>query len=679
MLTLTEKVLFALALIFAIYGTGLGLSKVFRVIQRGQNPALTGDWKRIIRALGTWVTMGSIWKTRPATGIIHAALAWGFTVYLLVNAIDIVRGYVTLPVLLPNWIGQSYRLAVDLASGAVLLAMALLLLRRFVLPDRKVLSHRTDILRIKKVHLPFLRQTVSLDSLIVGIFILLHVGFRLAGESVAIGLHGPDPWQPLASAITPVWSSFSSDLLNIWHHVCWWGALGLILAFAPYFPYTKHLHFVMAGVNFATQTERTSPGALDPIDFEDEAAEIFGALTFEQLPQSSIADTFACIMCNRCQDVCPAYATGKELSPAALEINKRYFASEHLFSLASGAISGIELTEYAITEAAVWACTACGACTEICPVSNAPMQDILQIRRGLVLMKDEYPEPLGNIYQGMERNGNPWNLNAGERMGWAEGLNVLTTEENPDADLLWWIGCAPSYDKRAQETAYALVRILQTAEVSFSVLGSKERCTGDAARRSGNEYLFSELASNNISTLNEVKPKRIMTTCPHCLHTLGKEYSAMGGHYHVIHHTELLSELAEQGRIPIKTLQEDVTFHDPCYLGRQNDITEPPRSILNHIGATVTEMPRNRKNSFCCGAGGTQMWMDEPAPRINDARYAEATTTRANTIATGCPFCLTMLNDAAQNATTDGPVIKDIAEIVSEQLSSEPDSPTHSP
>ena len=667
MLTLTEKVLFALAVIFTAYGTGLGFSAMFRTIRHGRAPSLTTDWQRTVRALWTWITMRPIWGTRRITGAVHAALAWGFVLYLLVNVVDVIRGYVAEPVLFPDWIDQSYRLAVDLASGTVLLAMVLLLLRRFVSPRRQILSQRANVLRIKKARLPFLNQTLSRDSLIVGIFILCHVGFRLLGESVAIQLHDPDPWQPLASAITPIWAGLDSETLTIWHHVCWWGALGLILAFAPYFPYTKHVHFIMSGFNFATQVERNSPGALDPIDFENENIEVFGALNLEQLPQSGIADAFACIMCNRCQDVCPAYETGKELSPAALEINKRYFINENLHDLASGKPPDAVLTEYAITESAVWACTACGACTAICPVANAPMLDILEIRRGLVLMEDQYPEALETVYQGMERNGNPWNMGAGDRLKWADGLTVPTVEQQPDAEILWWIGCAPSYDQRAQETARALVRILEAARVRFSVLGSKERCTGDSARRSGNEYLFSELASTNIATLNAVNPPRIMTTCPHCLHTLSNEYPALGGHYTVIHHTEFLSELAEDGRLPTDILEENVTLHDPCYLGRQNDITEAPRSVLKESGAVITEMPRNRKKSFCCGAGGAQMWMDEPAPRINDTRYAEAAATGASTVATACPFCLTMLRDAAAK-TVDGPEVKDIAEIVAERL-----------
>lgn len=672
MLTVTEKVLFALVLLFSLYGTSLGFSTVYKVIQRGRGIPLTFDWQRSIQALGRWLIMGSMWKTRPVVTVIHSFLAWGFVLYLLVNVIDLVRGYVELPDLLPPWISQTYRLSVDIASGAVLLAMILLLVRRFIFSGRTVLAHRENILRLNEANLSIFHLTVSRDSFIVGVFILLHVGFRLLGESVGIQLSGPDPWQPIASAISPLWLEITTETLTLWHHLCWWGALGLILVFAPYFPYTKHLHFIMAGFNFATQIPRTSPGALDPINFEDDQQEVFGALRFEELSQSSIIDTFSCIMCNRCQDVCPAYETGKELSPAALEINKRFYVNEHYCSIASGNQSEDQLTDYAITEAAVWACTACGACTEICPVGNAPMQDILQIRRGLVLMSDQYPESLEATYQGMERNSNPWNISASQRMSWAEGLHVPTIEENPDADLLWWIGCAPSFDQRAQNIARALLQILQTANVSFAVLGSKECCTGDSARRSGNEYLFSELATNNIATLNEVQPKRIMTSCPHCMHVLGKEYPSMGGHYHVIHHTELLSELAQQQRLPVDINNENITFHDPCYLGRQNNITEAPRSVISHVGGTLMEMPRSKNNSFCCGAGGAQMWMDEPTPRINDARYEEASATGASTVATGCPFCLTMLSDAATRSESEGPVIKDIAEIVAEQLPTDP-------
>ncbi len=668
MLTFTEKVLFALVLLFSVYGTSLGFITVYKVIRRGQGTPLTFDWQRSIQALGRWITMGRMWKTRPLVTMIHSTLAWGFVLYLLVNVVDLIRGYIDPPNLLPESITQIYRLSVDIASGAVLLAMILLLLRRFVFSGRKALSQRKNIMRRRQADLSIFQLTISGDSFFVGVFILLHVGFRLLGESVLIQSSGPDPWQPLASAISPIWTQSSSDTLTLWHHLCWWGALGLILVFAPYFPYTKHLHFIMAGVNFATKVPRTSPGALDPINFEDEDQEVFGALTFEQLSQSSILDTFSCIMCNRCQDVCPAYSTEKELSPAALEINKRFYVNENYCSLASGNQSEDQLTDYAMTEAAVWACTACGACTEICPVGNEPMQDILQIRRGLVLMSDQYPDALESTYQGMERNHNPWNISASKRMSWAEGLHAPTIEENPHADILWWIGCAPSYDQRAQNTARALLQILQSANVSFAVLGSRECCTGDSARRSGNEYLFSELATNNIATLNEVQPKRIMTSCPHCLHVLGNEYPSMGGHYHVIHHTELLSELAEQKRIPAATLQESVTFHDPCYLGRQNDIIDAPRSVVNHVGGNLTEMPRSKKNSFCCGAGGAQMWMDEPTPRINDARYEEAAATGATTLATGCPFCLTMLSDAATRSESGGPVIKDIAEIVAEHL-----------
>ena len=666
MLTGTEKVLFALLAIFSAYGTYLGFSAVLRTIQRGRSPELQFNWRRILRAGLTWITMRPIWGARPITSTVHAALVWGFVFYLAVNVVDLIRGYWSGPYPeLPGATAHGFRLCADLFSGIVLVAMAYLLIRRFLLPDGRRLQQRSDILRIPAARVNVLRLTVDKDSLIVGAFILCHVGFRVLGESVQIQAAAPDAWQPLATGVSALWAGFSTQTLTILHHACWWIALGLIAAFMPYFPYTKHFHFIMAGFNFATKPVRRSMGALDPLDFQREDLDTFGVLRIEELPQTGIADAFACIMCNRCQDVCPAYDTGKDLSPAALEINKRYFLNERLSAMANGAPSDATLLDFAITESAVWACTACGACIEACPVGNEPMLDILDLRRGLVLMEDRYPDELESAWRGMERNGNPWNMSAADRMNWAEGLSVPTIEEQPDAELLWWVGCAPSYDARAQRTARALARILHASGKSFAVLGGRERCTGDSARRSGNEYLFDQLARHNIETLRQAAPKRIVTTCPHCMHTLANEYPALGGTFEVIHHTQLLSELAAQGRLPKGTGIDTVTYHDPCYLGRQNGITEEPRLVLDALGLSSTEMPRNRARSYCCGAGGAQMWKEEEAPPVNAARYQEAEATGARTLAVSCPFCLTMMRDAA----TDGPMtVKDVAELAAEGL-----------
>jgi Fe-S oxidoreductase len=382
-------------------------------------------------------------------------------------------------------------------------------------------------------------------------------------------------------------------------------------------------------------------------------------------------DAYACIMCYRCQEVCPAYNTGKVLSPAAMEINKRYFLNYEGQRLAAGEQSSQTMVEFAIPTEAIWACTACGACIDICPVNNEPMRDILDIRRALVLNENSFPQQLQTAFRGMERNVNPWNVPPSERMKWAEGLSVPTIEQNATPELLWWVGCAPATDARAQKTAQAFAKILHAAGVNFAVLGQNEQCTGDSARRAGNEYLFNELATANVEMLNEVAPKRIVTTCPHCLHTLKNEYPAFGGNYTVLHHSQLIQELVEAGKLQVK-LEGDkmkITFHDPCYLGRHNSIIDPPREVLKGTEQEVIEMPRHAFKSFCCGAGGAQMWKEEEHGdlNVNIARYAEAKATGADTLAVACPFCMTMLNDAAK-ADGDSLKVLDIAEIVAGQL-----------
>ncbi len=674
MLTLTEKVLFALAALFSVYGTVLGFGHVFRAIQQGRGEPLRLDGRRLWKTLRTWVLMADLWKMRRFSSLMHVMIAWGFIFYLIVNVGDLARGYGLMPFAVPAALGNAYRLLADLLSVAVMVGMTWFLMRRFVLRTGRELTTRPDVLMRDSASLGLMKLNVRRDSLIVGLFILFHVGFRFAGETFAIARErletgSPDMYQPLASAISPLWAGISPEGLVLAHHICWWLALGLILLFVPYFPYTKHFHFIMAGFNFWTKPQRRSLGALDPLDFEDESVESFGASYLEELPKTSLVDAFSCIMCNRCQEVCPAYATGKDLSPAALEISKRYYLSEHMHKLRAGEPSGDRLLDFAISESAVWACTACGACVDVCPVGNEPMFDILDIRRHQVLMEDRFPRELEAAYRGMERNGNPWNVGAAARTNWSKGLHIPTFEEEPDADILWWIGCAPSYDARAQRTARALARVMHAAGIRFATLGRRERCTGDAARRSGNEYLFDQLARTNIETLNSVRPRRIVTTCPHCLHTLGKEYPALGGHFEVVHHSELLAELTEAGRLNLKsgTDAETVTFHDPCYLGRHNGITEAPRQILEALGIPSVEMPRSGRASFCCGAGGAQMWKEEESPRVSEARYEEAALTGAAKIAVGCPFCLTMLTDASKTAPRQLD-IKDVAELVDEQL-----------
>ncbi len=667
MLTSVEQLAFAAGTIVAVYLTWRGLQRVVGAIARGHGRP---DWglarRRLVQVVfKRTLALEPTFRARPLVSLIHGLVAWGFMFYLLVNIGDVLEGYFPDFIFLGSGrIGDLYRLGADLLSVAVLVGMIVLMARRYLMKPPSLSVREETTLHPKAT------QSIRRDSAIVGLFILFHVGARFAGQSLDLAAVGPDRWQPMASAVAAIWSGLSPAALEFGRHLAWWLALGLILMFLPYFPQSKHIHLFFAPINYLLREERSSLGQLNALDFDDETVTQFGAARIEDLSYSSIMDAYACIMCNRCQDACPAYETGKVLSPAALEINKRYFLNEHAATLAAGESSPETLLEFAISPEAVWACTACGACNEVCPVGNEPMQDILNIRRNMVLMENEFPEQFQTAYRGMERAANPWNIPPEKRLDWAEGLEVPIVEDNPGADLLWWVGCAPATDTRARKTARAFARALNSAGVDFAVLGGREQCSGDPARRSGHDYLFHELAGANVETLNEVGPQRIVTTCPHCLHTILNEYPDYGGRFEVVHHTQLLQELIDQGRIRFRASQtpQRVTFHDPCYLGRQNGVIEEPRRSLSGAGLELTEMPRNRRRSFCCGAGGAQMWKEEEegGERVSENRLREARETGAETVAVGCPFCMIMMESTE---TSDSPMeILDVAELVADRM-----------
>ncbi len=668
MLTLIEKLLFIVAVGVSLYYTWQGVQRMIAIIGRGQGKP---DWalarRRLVEALTKTITLKPTWRLRPGATLFHALVAWGFMYYALVNFGDVLQAYLSNFTFLGHGlIGNLYRLGADILSVGVLIGMSALMVRRFILQPAELVA-REDIFLHPKV-----RHGIRRDSAIVGGFILLHVGGRFLGQSFQIAAHGgSDGWQPFASLVAGLWRNWSEPALAVGEHVAFWLALGLILAFLPYFPKSKHIHLFFTPLNFLLKPERRSIGELSALNFENESIEQFGASHLEDLGWEQFMDGYACIMCSRCQEVCPAYNTGKALSPAALEINKRYlFNYDAGNDLAAGKPTEKSLVELLLPEEAVWACTACGACVDICPVGNEPMRDILDIRRGLVLMENEFPSQLQAAFRGMERTANPWNISPAERMKWAEGLDVPTIEENPEPEVLWWVGCAPATDARAQKTARAFAKILQAAGVSFAVLGQQEQCTGDSARRAGNEYLFYELATGNVEILNEVAPKRIVATCPHCLHTIKNEYPAFGGNYEVVHHSQFIEELLQSGRLKLQPQANDkITLHDPCYLGRHNGVIEAPRFVLEQSGAALTEMPHHGRLSFCCGAGGAQMWKEEEegSARVNLTRFQEAQQTGADTLAVACPFCLTMMTDASRQAGSEMQV-KDIAEIIADTL-----------
>ena len=676
MLPLTQKIAFVL---FALLTLALGMQGFYRLylrIRRGRpDSELRFDQlpRRLWYAVVTTLTQQRTFKKRPAIGVFHSFIFYGFVFYGLVNLVDAVEGFFPFSVSSGTLLGATYDALADGLSFLVLVGVVALMIRRFALRSRRDFRFNERTLLHKDVRL----SKISRDSLIVSAFILFHVGSRAVGAGARVTAEGSDRFQPFATALSHLFTPASAES---WRVFGYWGALGSVLAFLAYFPYSKHVHIFMAPAKYFVEREAGS-GVLPLVALDLEAAgQIVGAGRLEELAWPRLLDAYACIQCNRCQDVCPATATGKSLSPAALEINKRMelndlAGQQSIFAMTktgfeAGGESPRPLLQFALSPEAAWACTTCGACMEVCPVQDEQMLDIIDIRRNQVMIEGEFPAPLQSAFRGMERAQNPWGINHEQRLAWADGLVVKTTDENPTPDVLYWVGCAASYDPQAQKTARAFVELLNHAEVNFAVLGKKECCTGDSARRAGNEYLYRQLADKNVSTLNEVKPKVIVASCPHCMNSIGKEYKQIGGDYKVMHHTEYLETLVAQKKLIAAPSEATITYHDPCYLGRHNGVYDAPRNLLHILGNATVELERNRENAFCCGAGGAQFWKEEEAgeERISDNRFREVQQTLASAegekvLAVGCPFCKSMLGSTPRKGESDI-VIKDVAELL---------------
>ena len=672
MLSFTQRLAF---LIFAVLAVAAAVYTWRRLIRRIAVGQMDSDLRfdhparRIWYSLVTTLTQSRTFRKRPAVSFFHALIFYGFVVYLLVNLVDAVEGFVPFTIRSSTPIGVIYNLSADLLSAAVLVGVMALVARRFILPSRRdfTFNERTML------HPEVKRGSIRADSLIVSGFILFHVGSRAIGAGAKLAQEGADRFQPFATLLS---HAFDVQDAHAWRVFGYWGALGSVLVFLAYFPRSKHIHIFMAPAKYAV-ARNVSSGVLPALALNMEAEEPrLGAEKLEDLPWPRLLDAYACIQCNRCQDVCPASATGKALSPSALEINKRmeiHVLSRQFPAFESGAPSPRPLLAFALSPEAAWACTTCGACLEVCPVQDEPMLDIIDIRRQQVMSEGEFPTQLQPAFRGMERSSNPWGISRDKRMDWAEGLNVKTTELNPNPDVLFWVGCAASYDPQSQKTARAFVQLLDHAGIDFAVLGKRECCTGDTARRAGNEYLYRQLADENVSTLNELKPKLIVATCPHCMNSIGKEYAQIGGDFKVMHHTQYLESLVAEGRLSAVAGTATVTFHDPCYLGRHNGVYDAPRNLLNILSNSVVELERNRENSFCCGAGGAQFWKEEEpgTERISDNRYKEAERLLADAeekiLAVGCPFCKSMLESTPGKG--QAPLaVRDIAELLLESV-----------
>ncbi len=601
-----------------------------------------------------------ILKNYAWAGIEHFMLFWGFMIITFGSVEVLILGFV------PNFemfsfLGGNaqgvFLLILDIVEALVLIALVMGVLNRTVIPSGKR------------------REVNSIDAaVILGlIFALMVSDFGFRASEIAMGTER-ESWLPISS----IWASFflaNANLTTIaftaeffwWFHVC------ILLAFLNYLPYSKHSHVLTAVPNVFFQNLEPT-GKMTKLDFENmpEDIEHFGSGKFEDFSWKDVLDAYTCTECGRCTDVCPAWATDKPLSPRDIVIKLRHFATEN-------ANKEQMKTEYLpdqkwVTPEELYACTTCGACVEQCPLLIDQMGKILEMRRYLT-MEGKLTGPSVRTLQKLQSYGNPWGFEASDRAPWAkaEGTPVLGNGGGDSAesyDVIFWTGCFGAYDPRGQEVASTIAQLLKEAGVKFAIMGPSETCSGDPARRLGDEALYQELAMTNIETMKRFNVKKVVANCPHCFNTLKNEYPDFGSDVEVVSHSEFLNNLIKEGKLtPTKNIDEEITYHDPCYLGRHNRIFDEPREILTSIpGLEIKELDRSRENSFCCGAGGGKVWMEEEAPRVSWNRFDEIQNLGVKTAAVACPFCSTMFEDAAKHHDNETIKIKDVAEILRDSL-----------
>ena len=637
--------------------------------------------RRIIGAipptLGQSKVLESVSLKRDRSGLAHFFIFWGFLSFVLSYGMFIYGDTIWRPFsdiflesspyrplstrLLSETGVRAFAIYLDVLAAVFLAVLAWAALRRWV----------------AKPHRLTFDLTMKTESAIVLVLTSLLMVFTLLTEAfyVTSGGGGPTSSGLVGGALGELMRSagIGRDVAAGLHDASWLAHLGLILGFGVYIAFSKHIHLLASPLSFLFRT--LEPMGTLPTPKDLEKAESFGAAKVQDFTWKELLDGYACAVCGRCTEVCPAHISDKTLSPMHVVENLK----EHLAETGPGILKGRDEQESKpligrlIGEEAIWDCLTCGACEQVCPVGVEHIDTIVDIRRHFVMEQAKMPDSAASALMSMEQRGHPWRGTPYSRSDWAEGLGVRTLAEHPDAEVLFWVGCTPALEQRSQSVARSMVSVMKRAGVDFAILGAEEVCTGDPARRMGNEYLYQTLAQQNIETFRRYGVKKIVAICPHCFNTIKNEYPHLGGSYEVQHYSEFVADLIDQGRIkPVVTVEASVAYHDSCYLGRHNGVYDPPRRIAEAIpGVRLVEMEQRRERGFCCGAGGGHMWMEESrGRRVNHVRTEQFLETGADTVGVSCPFCLQMFVEGISSVEPGGKQqARDLLEILDESLS----------
>ena len=626
---------------------------IVKLIRLGKDDDRFNSWKqRTKEFLTDWLGQRKVVQDKLA-GYAHALIFWGFLM-LVSDVIDLGTGGLFAKFLEKIYLANIWNLIVDLGYTMAGVGILVSLYRRLIVRPEK----------LKGTSMEGVLILFAILGIVITAFIV-EAGYMIGENSHY------NNWEPVGVLFAKQMESINTETLATIIDASYWMHMILIGLFLIEIPQTKHSHLIGTIPNVMFQDHEPMGTMLPMQTNEDNIAVKTDDLDFDNLTLGvnkftdftwrQLSDGWACTACARCQDVCPAYNSGKTLNPMQIIMDIKNYGKEHGTSLLSGKVPEEDIVQR-FTPDAIWACTTCYACVEACPVHIEHVPKLTDARRHLVMEASEFPEELQNLFNNLERNSNPWGLGAHTRAHWADGLDIKIGEP---AEYLFYVGCAGSFDDRNKKVSIATAKLLKEAGVDFTILGEMEACNGDPARRAGNEFLFQMMAEMNVDTMNSLGTLKVITACPHCFHTIGKEYEKYGGKYEVYHHSQILNELRQKEKLIIKDFEDKVTFHDPCYLGRIGGETEAPRGAL---GNDLIEMERHGTNSFCCGGGGAQIWMEEDADkRVNEIRAREASKTGADTVAVGCPFCMTMMSDGLKSIG-DGKPVKDISEILLENL-----------